>query len=248
MGLIASLVMERRLAMGWTSIGDLFYPFQMRRPAANRKLVQTPVTALHYATMPHNCLFVSHLLGAGVCCSEDTYPDYHDDGLRIAGKHRGIPKDAAATTKKAVGNLSHLGPDHTPSWCSLKEILAFDWTQPLSHHMYLNGPMLLEWLKNDCATLPPRYETCNNNTGKPNDSTGLIVEFDELHGLATKASSSGLPDEQRKKIAAWAEHRWAYVERDFPLLVHCSDFMGRVVGQLLDGKNPEDARVICWVS
>ena len=249
MGILASLVMERRQPGGWKTIGDLFYPWEMRRKSVKQPFKKTPVTSLHYYTIPHNKLIVAHLLGAFETCSVGNSPEPFDDDLRIAGKHRGLPADMDPMVRGEVGDLSHMGGvSRVSSWCSLKEILAFDWTQPIEHRFWVNGPMMLEWLGHDCATLPPRCEDYNVNTDKPQDSSALIVEFDELHELAKKADAEGSNDDRRKKITAWAEHRWAYVEREFPLLVHCDDFLGRVMGQLLDGKDPEDARVICWVS
>src|ERR1035437_7583207 len=96
---------------------------------------------------------------------------------------------------------------------------------------------------------PDQVQTYNHNTDKPDDKDGIIVELDELEKLVEKCTDGGgdIKDQERR-ITNWAGCRWAYVERQYPLLSMCEDFLGTVVSQLLGGKNPAEARVICWVS
>ena len=249
MGLIASLVMERRQSDGWKTIGDLLYPFEMRRPAKGKKPKKEPIKELCYHAMPHNRLVVAHLLGAFNTQSVGDAPDCFPDDLRIAGKHRGIPEDADPTTKAAMGARSHMaGPDSVPSWCTLQEILAFDWIQPITHRFWVNGPMTLQWHRKDFSAMPERVATYHHTQDAAPMADAIVVELDELQDLAEKCLGHGTIEEQEARMNRWAECRWAYVERDYPLLSLCDDFIGCVVGQLLDGKPPQDARVICWVS
>ena len=251
MGVIASLVLERRTSKRWQNVGDLLFPVgdEYRGKGKNMKSVKVPQVEICYHTVPHNRLVAAHLLGAFNTMSVGDAPDDFPHELRIAGHARGVPKDIAASTKAAVAKRKFKPSDQQPSYCTLKEILAFDWTQPISHKFWMNGPMMLKWYRKEYQQMPDHVETYYHTTDKPQDKDAIIVEIEELQALVKKCFGGvSDPKEQERKITAWADSRWAYVEREYPLLTLCEDFLGTVVSQLLNGGDPKDARVICWVS
>jgi len=235
MGLLATLVMEKRVGKKWANLGDL-----LRGDAHGQ---------LSFRTIPHNLLYVAHLLGAFNTMDPGHAPDTLSDDLRIAGKHRGVPKDAANLTRRAMGNRSHMGADATPSWVTLEEALAFNWTQKQRHRMWLNGPMAMQWWRDSSYKyLPPKHQDYYETSDYPQGLDAIIVELPAMKKLVARAREAGDNETQTRKITTWAGHLWVYVEMECPLLKLCEDFVGSVMGQLLDGGDPKERRIICSVS
>ena len=69
-----------------------------------------------------------------------------------------------------------------------------------------------------------------------------------LKKLVARAREAGDNETQTRKIETWGGHLWVYVEMECPLLKLCEDFVGSVMGQLLDGGDPKERRIICSVS
>ena len=235
MGLIAALIMEKKAGRVWENIGDI--------------LSGNSPNQLDYHTVPHNRLIAAHLLGAFNTMDPGNAPDTLPDDLRIAGKHRGVPKDAAKLTRRAMGDRRHMGADATPSWVTLEEALAFNWTQKLRHRMWLNGPMALQWQgDSQYKFLPPKHQVYYETSDQPQGQDALIVELPEMEKLVARATSAGDNETQTRKIETWGGHLWVYVEMECPLLKLCEDFVGCVMGQLMDGGDPKERRIICSVS
>ena len=235
MGLIASLIMEKKVGRRWENTGDI--------------LSGNSAGQLDYHTIPHNRLIVAHLLGAFNTMDPGHAPDTLPDHLRIAGKHRGVPKDAAKLTCRAMGERSHMGADATPSWVTLGEALTFNWTQKILHRMWLNGPMVLQWQgDSQYKFLPPKHQVYYETSDQPQGQDALIVELPEMKKLVARAREAGDNETQTRKITTWGGHLWVYVEMECPLLKLCEDFVGSVMGQLLDGGDPTERRIICSVS
>jgi hypothetical protein len=249
MGIIASFALERKVNGKWKNLGDLFSP--TTHTVTGRKRKDVFRTSVDYRTYGHNGLFWAHLLGACTCGSFSDVSDDLGDKLRIWGNGRGIPADADNRVLKAIGDRSHMGPDATPSYCTLQEILAFDWTQSITHRFWVNGPITLKWSA-DYDRPPAEYQTWSSAAGgKPLcDRDALVVPLAELEKLVRDSRYGfGSNADRERRVAAWAAHRWACVERRYPLLDAAHDFLGKIAGQLLDGTtSPEHSRIICWVS
>lgn len=234
MGLIATIIMEKKVGTRWKNIGDL---------------LADDVGQLDYRTLPHNRLYEAHVLGAFNTMDPGNAPDTLPDTLRIASKHRGMPKDASKLTHKEIGSRDHMGKDATPSWVTLQEALAFDWTQKLIHCMWLNGPMMMQWDRDsDYKSLPPKYETYYDTSDYPQSQDALVIELPRMKKLITQSREGVDGPTAERRIATWAGHLWVYVEMEVPLLKLCDQFVGRVMGQLLDGGDPTQRRIICSVS
>jgi len=82
----------------------------------------------------------------------------------------------------------------------------------------------------------------------PQGQDALIVELPEMKKLVARAREAGDNETQTRKITTWAGHLWVYVEMECPLLKLCEDFVGSVMGQLMDGGDPKERRIICSVS
>ena len=154
MGKILNMVIEHRVGAKWVAQKDLFTP--QHNPG------------IDFATMRHNGLLEAHLLGCFDVMDPGNAPTTLDDTYRI-GKtwFRDIPSDVSKHVKKAY--VRDRSDEDTPSVVTLGEIMSFDWTKFIAYKFWVNGPMVLEWLKedSDMKRLPPRLEYKYTDSDKP---------------------------------------------------------------------------------
>jgi hypothetical protein len=210
-----------------------------------------------FNTMPHNCLFEAHLLGACEVMDPGNAPAHLSHKLRITTPHRGLPEDVSAATKALFINE----PVGAPNWVTLADILAFDWSKNVNYDMWINGPMLLKWNRchDDREHIPPHMSYRYSTRDEPVDSYCELIELGKLEQVVDsicagvsknrgKVPNHELLYMEEQAVEKYAGFKWTRAVRNYPLYQVCNLFHERVMPQMLCGSSPQHVRIVAWVS
>lgn len=158
------------------------------------------------------------------------------DGFEIIAEPRGLPHDMSPElTREAQGC------DHTPSWVTVAELMAFDWTQTTKHRGMVNGPQFHAWEQYPRSQGEGPREYCGDVSGA---SIKKVSEFKMRELIAT------LPGEKYwdKKKAAEEQLSDTYcqVEWTTPYYRAARDFLSECLPRLWRLGAPDDVRCVFW--
>lgn len=124
------------------------------------------------------------------------------DGFVPIAAPRGLPRDAAVETlDHDDGPLSY---EHTPSWITLAELLAYDWTRTTKKRGWANAPTWRRW-----------WGWARNHGESPRDYCGSVdgpnikhIDADEMVKLVTTAKYDTPLDKNTYALAEWETPYW----------------------------------------
>lgn len=134
---------------------------------------------------------------------------------------RGLPEDLSKTLTE------RLDVDHTPSWLTLEEILAYDWTTSVIKYGVVPLETYVEWKKRY------EYKECSPSVCY-GDITGprvkIISETEVAEYLNTKDKSS-----------IHVRAKWS-----LPLYSLCSEFLSETIPKMLRLGKPNEVRAVFY--
>jgi len=162
------------------------------------------------------------------------------DGFNVIAEPRGVPDDASSEVFKWMSQ-----GDHTPSWLTVAEMMAFDWTQTTT----LQGVVTLkEWARWKGAGEPDAYAggvsgpRVNHHPAETVEATWESIGsppvwdlyWERGDGLARLASALGDGDH-------YTSVRWNKLYSEC-----CTDFLGNTMPKLWRLGKPEHVRICFW--
>lgn len=159
------------------------------------------------------------------------------DGFNFISTPKGIPEDASPEVSAWMANY-----DHTPSWLTVAEIMAFDWTQVTT----LTGVVdLAEWARWKAAGEP---ESWSGGISGPD----IVVHDPAMAEEAWVAAGSpnlwdivhhreGSEELVQRKLGPG--RHYFRVSWDKPYHVCCEEFLGSTLPQLWRLGKPEHVRI-----
>jgi hypothetical protein len=206
--------------------------------------------------MRGNRLLEAHLCGAFTVMDTANAPD-DLVGYRIDSKSahetskdgcclrapigRSLSQVASNTMRQAVGLNAVL----------LSQVLAFDWTQPLTSRVWMNGPELHTWYFEDGPARPPRDAIEYRYSTRPEPpNCGMLTTLRELNHAVMQAqkAANDKVDQRRAAVAARLSYVYAPVDYTYPLYMYCTTFFNQIVLPLLSGGDFDNTRIVCGVS
>lgn len=148
---------------------------------------------------------------------------------------RGLPEDVSESVREDECY------DHSHSWLTLAELMAFDWTQTATLSGFVNGPEFYCWsgYKRERWEGPDSY--CQG-VGGGNTMHVSEAEMVRLIDEATKGLNYG---PARQAVEA-LNYCYCRVEWKCPYWRFASDFLGSTMPQLWRLGSPEDVRIVFW--
>ncbi len=246
MGLMASIIVEEKMAKGWRGI----------RPKGQ--------TQHWLISASHNQLVEAHLIGAFNVADPGNMPHSLSDKIRFTKQtFQGFPDDLSKEAKESLTLENYDNPHHKPNWCSAMDLITFDWTKPIRYQFWLNGPMYLKWRTNGSddyqSVLPGQLDYFSPHNPEP-PKDGLEVSEEQLSEWVAEARARTQTDWRykneppikqeegvQKRMHDWAHNRWTRFDLKFPMYQVC-DFLSDVMPLLLNKRGPANKRIICGVA
>jgi hypothetical protein len=153
---------------------------------------------------------------------------------------KGIPADASPEVTRLAAQRGEWVHDH--SWLTLAEIFAYDWTQVVTQHGYVDAEHYYLWTLwgRDHGEPPQRY--ANGVTGD------IVTEEEMVRYIARILDTESRPYRAHVTARIAEELAGVYCDVAWVLPYHslCLGFWGNVVPRLLRLGPPEKVRIVFW--
>lgn len=148
---------------------------------------------------------------------------------------RGLPPDVS---KEVEGEADG---DHSHSWLTLAELMAFDWTQTAKLSGFVNGPEYSRWADYGKGRGEGPDGYCQGVGG------GCVqhVSVAEMENLI-KDVTNGLDWNAARSAVESLHHYYCLVEWESPYWRCASEFIGCMFPQLWRLGAPDDVRIVFW--
>lgn len=147
---------------------------------------------------------------------------------------KGFPLDVSEEiAEEHEGNHSH-------SWLTLAELMAFDWTQTATLSGYVNGPEYFSW----CAYRKGRGEGPDSYRQGVGGGNVKHVTVEAMEALVKKANHGVDWNDARRVVVETLSSHYCLVEWQSPYWRCASEFIGCIIPQLWRLGKPEDARIV----
>lgn len=173
-----------------------------------------------------------------------------DTGNRLTpiADPRGLPEDCDPVTRAESDRWGCDG--HSHSWATLAELLAYDWTQTVTHRGYVNGPEFSLWSQYDKG----RGESPKSYSGDVFGGMVVKVAEPELAAKIKAIESAVAADSPggnwwpvaRKRIAEELGSTYAQVAWEQPYYKSVRRFLSDAIPVMLRLGKPEDVRLVFW--
>lgn len=154
---------------------------------------------------------------------------------------RGLPEDV---TEPVKAESDRWGVDgHSHSWFTVAELMAYDWTQTITHIGVVGAATFYAWE----GWAREKGESPKDWCG---DISGLNVRKiseDEMRALVKSYESHERQRHQTVALLAQREsHTYCRVSWSQPYYKPASEFLGQVLPRLWRLGKPEDVRIVFW--
>lgn len=163
-----------------------------------------------------------------------------DSFVRIDGP-RGLPHDLSAELREEHGDMASTDY-HSHSWFTLKELLAYDWTQVRELSGWVNGKEYDEWNR------WPREngEGPKNYAWEIDENMREVTEDDLKSTVATIARMTPKRDEVPAAIEAATANTYAKVAWTQPYYKYAGTFLGETIPRMLRVGPLAAVRCVFW--
>lgn len=160
------------------------------------------------------------------------------DGFKFIGADRGIPEDSDSAVREYVNETG----DHSHSYVTLAEVLAFDWTQRTKKRGWVSAKTFEKW------------DRCKEWDVWPDDWSGGIsggriqhVLVEEMRRNVQKMIGDARGQEYSKRLKEYLrryEHHYCLIEWEVSYADAAKGFWVGWVPKLLRLGKPEDVRCV----
>lgn len=169
------------------------------------------------------------------------------EGFNIISPPRGLPEDVC----KEISELSEQwGLDgHSHSWLTVKELMAFDWTQTVKKCGLVNGGMYYSWNQYDRGNGEPPNEYCGDVSGP-----GVNIVSEEkmsqlISAMKDKLIEEGITHYRRElleQIKNELNHTYCSVEWEQPYHKVARLFLSDCLPRLWRLGEYDKVRIVFW--
>jgi hypothetical protein len=162
------------------------------------------------------------------------------DGFVIIAAPRGLPSDMSP--ELAAEAKRHL--DHTPSWLTVAELHAYDWTRTTTLRGWVNGPQYYAWARYKKGEGADPESFCGGISGLKIVHVS-DAELQRQVEQIQKACGGDRRDEEGA-IKAQLSNVYAQVSWQTPYYRAARSFLSECLPRLWRLGSPEDVRIVFW--
>jgi hypothetical protein len=169
------------------------------------------------------------------------------DGFNPISHPRGLPNDAC---KEILELSKHWGIDgHSHSWLTVKELMAFDWTQTVKKCGLVSGEIYYSWNQYNRENGEAPEEYCGGVGGH-----GVIIVSEEemsqlINEMKNKLIEAGVTYYRRElleKIKSELNSTYCSVEWEQPYYKAARFFLSDCLPRLWRLGEPDKVRIVFW--
>ncbi len=161
------------------------------------------------------------------------------EGFVPLAQPRGLPVDATELVKQDSDRWDCDG--HSHSFCTVAELLAYDWTQVTKHCGWLTAAEYWDWNRFRRADGDGPKGYCGGVSGPSvkHVTEDAMKEMLKPYGANWQAEEEINKDENLR-------HTYVQCEWELPYYKSATEFWGETIPRLLRLGKPEDVRLVFW--
>lgn len=162
-------------------------------------------------------------------------------GFEPLSPPKGLPPDVCEEIKIESDSLGSDG--HSHSWCTLAELLSYDWTRRTNKSGWLNGKEYFEWCRYNKENGKGPESWCGGVTGQRISHVPEAEMSAKIEGIKKKGKGY---QEIAEAISSELGNTYCLVEWNVSYHSACSDFWANTMPRLLNLGKQEDVRIVFW--
>lgn len=168
---------------------------------------------------------------------------YTGEGFVPMNEPRDWPDDLCPELKNIEGDI-----DHTPSWCTLREIMDYDWTQETAKSGVVNLEQWARWMSLgqpvEWASMISGPQIIQPDVEEVNRLASLIGDKENKYRFYH--NRDGLREQLAQRLGAREDRIHTRVSWKVKYYEVASDFLGRTVPRLWRLGKPENVRCVFY--
>lgn len=163
------------------------------------------------------------------------------DGFKFIAEPRGLPNDMSSDLAENAEWEVEVFGGRTPSWLTVAEIMAFDWTQTTVKRGFVKGAEFEEWIRSrrDCGLSPSGY------CALPGPTQTIVTEPEMLEAV-NGIKGDDPPKVWRPKIKKDLENTYCHVSWEETYRNAAGSFITETLPRMQRLGDPGDVRCVFW--